>query len=259
MEEWQNTSIIGAWILIAFVFIGLLVVSMILLVRLGFRKAERAQMEQQIQQLEYQQELLKAQINASEEEKQRIASDLHDHFGVSLSTLKMKVQQLYTAPADQQSGFLSGINQLLDKNIEDMRDLSHGIYPPMLKEWGIILALKEIAIDLAEKTKLRIVYTKQNLQADEWTTLQLFRICQEFIHNSVRHGKAEQVTIHFRIFNSNTVLLLSDNGCGFDPATLKKGTGLININKRCKAIEAKSRLRAAPGKGTTLLLVKQHA
>lgn len=258
MEEWKDTTVIAGGILTAILFIGFLSVSMLLLIRSGYRKAEHARMQQQLHQLEARQELLKAQIDASEQEKQRIASELHDHFGVSLSTLKLKVYQLYNAPPEMQSSFIDGINHLLDRNIEDMRDLSHGIYPPMLKQWGLVPALQELAGDLSEKLEIRIFQTSRPLSADEWTALQLFRICQEFIQNSMRHGKAGRVDLHLRMSDRFIALALCDNGIGFDPSQLQKGAGLIHLENRSQAIGSVSRLHSVPGKGTRLLLLKKR-
>ena len=254
MEEWQNPTTIAAWILIAVLFMGMLVVSMILLIRSGFRKVERVKLEGQIRELEHEQELLKTQIDASEQEKQRIASDLHDHFGVSLSTLKLKVHQLNSVPVEEHSTFLEGIDHLLEKNINDMRDLSHGIYPPMLKEWGIEPALKELAFDLREQAAISIVQTGLEFSTDDWAILQLYRICQEFVHNSIRHGKAQKIKIHIRGSVTGTSVLLQDDGCGFDVKNLRKGAGLISLDMRCKAMGAKNYLRSRIGKGTTILL-----
>lgn len=257
MEEWQDSTIVGAWILIAFLFIGMLAVSTILLVRSGLRKTERALMQQQILRLEHGHELLKARIDASESEKQRIASELHDHFGVSLSTLKMKVRQLQSTPVEQQEAFLEGIEQLLDRKVEEMRDLSHGIYPPMLKQWGIVAALKELASDVSDKALVTIHKTGNAFPPDDWLMLQLYRICQEFVHNAVRHGKAGRIAIHLRITGKQLCMLVQDNGCGFDPLVQQKGAGLVNLDMRCKALEAQSRLRSAEGKGTAFLLIKR--
>lgn len=256
MEEWQNTTTIASWLLIVILFIGMLAGSTVLLLHSGFRQMQRKETEQMITESGHRDELLKTWIDASETEKQRIASDLHDHFGVSLSTLKLKLNQLYESPAEVQSSILPGIHQLLDKNIEDMRDLSHGIYPPFLKEWGIVLSLKEIAADLAGKAELGILSTGKKPLADEWTTLQLFRICQEFIHNSIRHGNARRITIHFRVTDNLFALKLEDNGCGFDPAHVRKGAGLNTIQNRCDAIGSVSRITSFPGKGTQLTLIK---
>jgi signal transduction histidine kinase len=254
-DLWQDPATIALWIAIAILFIGLLSVSMVLLVHSGLRKASRAETESAHRQVQFRDDLIRVRIDAGEQEKERIASDLHDHFGVGLSTLKLRLHQLRKASPDLQAEILPAIHDLIDRNIEDMRDLSHGIYPPLLKEYGLIAALTELADNLSVNAGIRIISNDHLLQ-DEWTSLQLFRICQESLHNAIRHGQADCITIRFRISEKQLILRIGDNGRGFDPLRQRKGMGQIGFDTRCNAIGAKHKLYTIPGKGTVLLIVK---
>lgn len=256
-ELWQEPATIATWIVIALLFIGMLSVSMVLLVHSGLKKLARAQAENSEQQVKFSDDLLKVSLDAGEQEKQRIASELHDHFGVGLSTLKLRLHQLRRASPDAQAEILPVLHNLLDRNIEDMRDLSHGIYPPLLKVAGLRAALTELAEGLSEKAAIRII-ADDRYAPDEWTALQLFRMCQESVHNAIRHGHADRITIRFRLSEKQLALRISDNGSGFDPLSRPKGAGLIGFGTRCKAIGAAHKLYTVPGKGTVLLIVKSH-
>jgi len=259
MEKWQNPETLALWILIIVVFIALLAGALVALVNSSFNRIIHAKLEEARLKLEHQQELLNVSIHAGENEKQHIASELHDHFGVSLSTLKIWINRLHDSTGEQREQCFSKITTLIDRNIEDVRDLSHEIYPPMLREWGLAAALKEIAFDLREKITVSVILKEDAAAFDYQANLQLFRVCQEFVHNSLKYAEADRLEIRCRIAGNRFFLLLSDNGKGFDKekALAAGGLGIRNMYARSQAIKASCRLRSRTGKGTVFLLIKE--
>ena len=259
MEAWQNPQTLALWILIIFLFVALLAGSLAALVNANFNRIIRAKLEESRLKLEHQQELLSVSLDAGEKEKQHIASELHDHFGVGLSTLKLWITEFHRTAGDKHDQYFSKITSLIDKNIGDVRDLSHEIYPPLLREWGLGAALSEVAADLREQLKIDIRIPEESAAFDYRTSLQLFRICQEFIQNSLKYAQAGRLEIRLRISGPRFSMLLTDNGSGFDPAAVsgKGGLGIRNMLARSQVIGARCRIRSKPGKGTTFVLLKE--
>ncbi len=257
MEKWQDPGTLALWLLIVLVFIFILVLYIIRLVRSTFKRIIRTKQEEARLREEHQQELLVTSHKVEEREKKRIAAELHDHFGVNLSTLKLWIGRI--PKNEEQRAVLEKVNSLIDQNIESVRDLSHQIYPPLLRELGLYTALKELANDLAGKIDILIIPARPMPQTGDWIDLQLFRICQEFIQNSLKYSQSDQVEIRFRNSETGFVMYIRDFGVGFDQHGEKAGgLGLKNMKSRGQAIGARMKMRSRIGYGTSYLLIKER-
>lgn len=194
-----------------------------------------------------------ALIMGQENERARIASNLHDGLGQYLSGLRMHIQALKTTV---ESSSYEKLISIIDSCISEYRAVSHNLLPPNLKEDGIIKALNQIF----KKTKsdavtISLFSDLEKIKLNQETEIELFRIIQELVNNATKHGQADNIEVKF----SNTIrgvlkVDVIDNGKGFDvKSNLKKGnggTGLPNIISRIYLIKGHIDITSDIGKGS---------
>lgn len=169
---------------------------------------------------------IQAVIEAQEEERKRIARELHDSVGQQLAALKLN---LYKTTAG------SDTNELLEKTIADVRAISHQMLPVTLEKFGLVPAIREL-LDLSLKnTDVTFQFESHGLdqRVSERTKLALYRVCQELISNTLKHAQANQVNLQLYRIKQNIVMILEDNGRGLTTSVEEKsGMGLLNIKTR---------------------------
>jgi len=224
-----------------------------------FNRAQKQILRQQMynQQLElhHQQDLLQKNLLVQEEERRRIASDLHDEISSKLNVLHLNVHRLrkMEPQSHDYDQTVDDINSLISNALDTTRRISHELMPPTLEDFGLIEAVKELGQHVSQSGAAQIRFeseaTREDI-GDATTELNLFRIIQELISNSLRHGKATQIDVRFLRHDHGIELNYRDNGKGFDLAqTEKKGLGLRNIESRVRIIGASFQVNSNPGKG----------
>ncbi|MGB0175556.1 MAG: sensor histidine kinase, partial [Owenweeksia sp.] len=231
-----------------------LAILVIVIFRLAIRRVMQERERMRRAELLHQQKLLYNSINTQERERQRIAADLHDELSSRLSILKLNLYQWM----DGTSKIPEPISSMLDETIRLSRNIAHDLYPPLLAELGLAETLKDYLIPLQGKIETDI-YINQNGEAPSGDIcLQLFRISQEVIQNMLKHAEASVLHIHLKIRSACTVLLLKDNGKGFDLTNARGGLGLGNIESRIQLLNGVYRIKSSPGKGTSTLILIPH-
>ncbi len=220
----------------------------------------RQQMYNQQLELQYQQELLQKNLLVQEEERRRIASDLHDEISSKLNVLHLNVHRLRKMEPQTQDYDLavSDINGLISNTLDATRRISHELMPPTLEDFGLIEAVKELSQHVSQSGAAQVSFesevTREEI-GDATTELNVFRIIQELISNSLRHGKANHIDIRLLRRDPHLELYYHDNGKGFDVAlTEKKGLGLRNIESRVRIIGASFQVNSKPGEGFELIM-----
>jgi len=203
-------------------------------------------------------ELSSRLIKAQEEERTRIARELHDDVNQQLALLAMDIQQLGSAlPVD--SGLLrSRLDGFWKKTCEvsnDVQQLSHELHSSKLTHLGLPAALKGLARDTNLKSKmhveLKVAPQTPRLNAD--ASLALFRIAQEAVQNVAKHSQAQHVSLEFGGDERHAVLAIADDGIGFDPAVAgQSGLGLVSMEERLRFIGGALQVASAPGGGTRI-------
>lgn len=198
-------------------------------------------------------------IKGQEEERYRLARDLHDGLGGMLSGLK------YTLNNMGENVVLSGNNvkafddalSMLDQAIAEMRKVAHNMMPESLLKFGLDETLKDFVSKLNVSLPLKVHYQSYNYRKeDQSLEINLYRIIQEVINNAVKHSKATDLFIQLD-YNEDTInLTLEDNGRGFDISDPKNksGIGLKNISDRVDYLNGKLEINSAPGKGTLIVI-----
>jgi signal transduction histidine kinase len=194
------------------------------------------EMERRNAELAHHKDLLQATLTAQEEERRRIARDLHDGIGAKLSVISLNSHMLTAGGLTgmEVSEITGTIITLVSKALEDSRRMAHGLLPPVLDQFGLEAALRELASECSSKIlKVSLENTVRLDGIEKNRQLHVFRIIQELLSNSLRHGKASTVRISFVCRQGKTTCRYADNGKGFDlHDTGKKGLGMKNIESR---------------------------
>jgi signal transduction histidine kinase len=239
---WKNPWYI---LLIIFVFV-LLIIGGISLI--AFIKAKRQNKLSNIR-IEEQQKGLIAVIQAQEDERKRIAKDLHDGIVQQLTGLKLGMQKIFNKKESDESNKLITI---LDNSAKELRELSHRMMPRSLGELGLLPSLEEMLENSIGNTSIHYQFENFGIKQrfDENIEIAIYRIAQELINNVIKHSKASNVNIQLFMAGNEIVLIIEDNGIGMDLTTKKDGIGLMNISSRLDTINGKVNFEPSPESGT---------
>jgi signal transduction histidine kinase len=139
--------------------------------------------------------------------------------------------------------------------INEIRQLSRSLMNPSLGDLGLLDSINDLIENINLTRKLHVVLTApEGLEEllDEQQKLTIFRIVQEALNNAIKHAKATTVQLKLKRDASNMVLKICDDGTGFDPATVRRGSGLKNIQNRVYLSDATFAIKSKPGKGCKL-------
>lgn len=211
---------------------------------------------------QYQHDLLKSSIQVQEDERKRIASDLHDELGAALSIARMNIVQL---EKNSQTNFdssivssLQNIRSLTETSLASMRRISHELMPPNLVTFGFVTTLQELAAKANNTNEIYInIDTPENSERLPWETeLGLYRISLELINNTIKHASAKQINIFLSLEKNLFSLLYEDDGIGIDSKTQKinEGLGHKNIEARILSLKGNLKIIAEEGKGFSALI-----
>ena len=213
------------------------------------------------QSLQKQQEIYtRAILDAEEQERRRIAGDLHDGVGQALSVALLNLNSL---KRNIENGKLTGKQtiddtvQLVKDSYDEMRSVTHQMMPSTLLKLGLVSAVREF-INRIDSNVIHVSLHISELDdsLDDQTETVLFRIIQESVNNVIKHARASSLSV--QIFNETDSISVSieDNGVGFDPSNVsgKWGIGLQNIQNRLAVLKGSLEIDSAPGKGTLLLI-----
>lgn len=223
------------------------------------RKQYRQQQELARVKEEYDQEVLKSQLEIQETTLKSIAQELHDNIGQVLSVVKLSLAVLPVEKEHKAYAPLQHIREVLNKAVYDLADLTKSLHTDRIAQIGLA---ESIRFDLETLRKTGLVQVSLELHGEEYRLgeqkeIFIFRIFQELVNNILKHAKATQVTVLLN-YLSDEVFIFSvrDDGVGFDMQEKKNslsplnGVGLKSLFNRAKLIGAKMVFNAEPGKGT---------
>jgi signal transduction histidine kinase len=226
----------------------------------NFRQKQKIQ-QQQIYELETEKQLAAAEavLKGEEQERTRMAKDLHDGLGGMLSGIKhsfttMKGNLIMTP--DNHQAFERSID-MLDSSIKELRRVAHNMMPEALLRFGLDTALKDFCNDINQSGALKVTYQSIGMEdytIDQTTAISLYRIVQELLNNTMKHARATSAIVQLTKLNEHLSVTVEDDGKGFDTTILSgsKGIGWINIQNRVELLKAKLDISSRESVGTSV-------
>jgi signal transduction histidine kinase len=200
-------------------------------------------------------------LQVQEEERRRIAHELHDEPLQLLAHLARSLDSLETAPpapATLTDGLGEARGQALDI-AGRLRAVVAGLRPPALEQLGLAIALRGFLADVGETSAVRtdMQVTGEEKRLPPEVELGAFRIAQEAVNNVIRHAGARELVLTLAFDAAGLRLRVADDGCGFDPATVgrlspSRGLGMLGMRERAEIAGGRLKIRSAPGKGTVV-------
>ena len=205
-----------------------------------------------------QEEILANTVFSQEKERKRIAQDLHDEVGAMLSVVKLNIAMVERKSDTSASKEIAReTKSYLDEVILQVRRISRALLPPSLEKLGLAAAVEELVnwVNKSEQVEVVVWKTGNVYRFDGKKEMAVFRIVQELLNNALKHAQATQIVIKMRFSSAGLAVSVSDNGVGFDlKGNAKTGLGLKNLESRTQILNARIKLRSAPGKGTSAVL-----
>lgn len=203
--------------------------------------------------IEEQQKGLEAVILATEKERQRIAKDLHDGIGQTLSGIKLGLSKFSNNLISSEKDEFDNILNVVDEACTDVRSISHQMMPKALKEKGLVVALEEMLHKSLGISKITYHFEELgvgDIRFKESLEVGLYRIAQELINNIIKHSGATEVGIQISKTKKHLLLVVEDNGKGFKFDENKDGIGLMNMKNRVNTIKGEINYETDNQKGT---------
>ena len=205
----------------------------------------------------------KRNTDVQEEERKRIAYELHDDTAQYLSILNLQLDSLLQSGKVDDSEAIKKLEYLkndAERAFNDVRRFSHELRPVVLEHQGLQAALKQIAEDINKVQQISVKVEVEGIEPDltEEAKLGLFRIVQEALNNTRKHAKASKAIVELHYRSDRVKMAVIDDGVGFDilealNRTKEKGSlGLSSMQERAKLIGANLKIESQPGRGTTI-------
>lgn len=232
---------------------------------LGYRNYQQKQQlqQQQIEQLETDKQLLAAEalMRGEEQERTRLAKDLHDGLGGMLSGVKFSFQHMrdnLVMTPDNQAAFERSLD-MLNSSINELRRVAHNMMPESLVKFGLDAALNDFCSSVHDSGALQVRYQSLHLQErqiSQQLAIAVYRIVQELLSNVLRHAAATQALVQVSLQNDVLQITVEDDGKGFDTTQIatSKGMGWSNISSRINYLQGKADIRSNPGEGTSVFI-----
>lgn len=203
---------------------------------------------------------IKSFINGEENERKRIAKDLHDGISQKLTAAKFSIGALLVGHeiSDEHKEILEGSKLIIEETMQEVREISHNLAPSVLADYGLEAALDRVIDGLSENKQTKVSFTSANdigRISIEYETA-LFRIAQESINNALKYANASSIDVELSILAHCFTLKIVDNGKGFNLSDIEidKGKGINNIRERCAAIKAELIIDSKPKEGTKIIV-----
>lgn len=201
---------------------------------------------------------LSTEIEAKEQERQRLARDLHDELGTRLSALKLYLGSIekYLLPKPEAEEIKRQAGELLDDSVRDLRNMLLNLSPQTVQRYGYFSALEDLAAKINATGQIKVLLnrngSKERLAGS--TELGVYRIVQELINNSLKHSGCNTIDINVIQKPNRLTIFFEDDGKGMDMLVSKSGFGLKNIENRLSLIKGSVEWDSSPGEGLRAII-----
>ncbi|MBC5839792.1 MAG: sensor histidine kinase [Flavobacteriaceae bacterium] len=247
-------------ILYTSLFFIILAAGLILFFFFSRKKIIQKELEKKNLEIQYQREQLRAILITQETERKRIAQDLHDDISSKLNVVSLNSHLLNkkNLTSDETFEISTNIIELTAKALQSTRRIAHDLLPPVLDRFGLDAGLDELCSEYNATNSVIVTYKNtiafEDMAKDK--SLHLFRIVQELINNSIRHGKAKSIAISFEMIDGSKICNYTDDGVGFDTNDIRNqnGLGMKNIQSRVDFLNGSITIKSTYNKGVAIIL-----
>jgi len=202
-------------------------------------------------------ETMHSMLSGQEVERERVAKDLHDSLGGLLSTVKLQFESVQTQVSELMNirGYQKA-TQLLDEACQEVRNISNNMQPGALNKLGLVAAVKDLTNRFLGKHYPEIDFQHYgiNTKLESTVSLMVYRIIQELLHNSIKHAEANEIIIQLTKQDQELIIMVEDDGKGYDPQQSKKGMGTGNIASRVNYLKGDLSIHSIKNQGTSTMI-----
>lgn len=234
------------------------------------RKKTQSKVEQLTKQ-NYEESIRQKQLQASqivegqEEERKRIAKDIHDGIGQMLTALKFNIESINLENKEKTKEKITYLKNLASDLIKGVRTATFNLTPPELSDHGIFPALQKMTVELSKLTGKNILYenkTDENIRFNSLAETNIYRVVQEAVNNAIKYADANYILVTINYTDDILSVVIDDDGKGFDDSIFGKvlkhnsegGMGLFFMKERISYINGRLFINSVPGKGTRVTI-----
>ena len=197
---------------------------------------------------------------AQEEERKRIARELHDDLSQKVALLSFDTSSLVAAPPptpEEMRKSLSNLHTQISALGTDIRHISHQLHPSILEDLGLVAALRELCQEFSARTTIHSVFKQQEVPdaLPVEVAACLYRIAQEALHNVQKHARANQVRVTVNGTPESLRLCIQDDGIGFSTHSSGRSLGIVSMQERVRLVQGELSIRSQLGQGTTIRVI----
>jgi two-component system sensor histidine kinase DegS len=228
----------------------------------NMRDKNRAEIEKKINQQKFRSVLI---LEGQEEERKRLAMDLHDGIGQMLTSLKFQIESIDTQrSAEDLQLKLADIRELITQVIKEVRRVTFNLKPTVLGDYGLQAALNVFIKEIGKLTDIHMSYRMEgdtSVRLPQKVENNIFRIIQEAINNAIKYSAGTEIEVLLHQGENELSITVQDNGNGFDEKlvearsmNIESGRGFFNMYERTEYVNGSLRIKSEPGKGTRVIL-----
>ncbi len=208
---------------------------------------------------------VQAMIIIQEEERKRIAKDIHDGIGQMLTALKFNIESIDLDNVEKTGEKISYLKDLTSDLIKGVRTATFNLTPPELSDHGIFPALHKMTVELSKLTGKTILFenkTDEHIRFDSLAETNMYRVTQEAVNNAIKYAQANYILVTINFKDDILSIVIDDDGKGFDASILDKvpknnsegGMGLFFMKERISYINGRLFINSEEGKGTRVTI-----
>ncbi len=237
------------WLLLVSLISLLSILILSVIVFLKTRKALLQAQELSLKEKIKEKEIKEAVFYTQETERERIAKELHDSVGTMLAVIRLQIE-IYSKTKDE--SLLASVFSSLQNTTQEVRRISHALMPFTLSQLGFAAALEDLC--RSHETPIQLDIPEQLPRFEQQEEILLFRICQEAVHNALKHAQATSLYIRVLVERSTLFVQIKDDGKGFDVQHTQNGMGFVNMHSRAATLGAWLQIKSQANKGTIICL-----
>ena len=220
----------------------------------------RAEIEKKINQQKFRSVLI---LEGQEEERKRIAMDIHDGIGQMLTSLKYQIESIDLKESARAQQKIEEVDQLIKQVIKEVRKVTFNLKPTVLGDYGLQAALNVFVQEIGKLIDIKLVYKTEGEieRLPQKIENNIFRIIQEAINNAIKYSGADKIEVTLTEVENNLIIKVEDEGKGFDAKlvearsmNIESGRGFFNMYERTEYVNGHLDINSDPGKGTSVVL-----